>query len=449
MYKVHFIAVGGAVMHNLAIALHKKGYKVTGSDDLIFEPSRSRLKKYGLLPEKEGWDTGRIDQNLDFIILGMHAKKENPELIKCKELGLKVLSFPEFLYEETKNKKRIVIGGSHGKTTITSMIMHVLKYNNVKFDYMVGSHIGGFETMVGLSDENKLAVFEGDEYLTSPLDPRPKFHLYKPHIAVLTGIAWDHMNVFPTVQNYVEQFDIFIDKIEPGGKLFYYGEDASLKVLTRNKKHLSEIRGYGAHPSVNKNDTTCLLSNDKEIPVHVFGNHNMENIQSTKLVCNSLGIADHNFYEAIKSFRGAARRLEKIYESNKLTIYRDFAHAPSKLKATIDAIKLKYADKKIIACMELHTYSSLNRDFLPQYNGSMINADVPFIFFDPIIIENKGLPFIDEEDIKKAFNQKSIVVFKNSEALKKSILSVIEEESILLLMSSGSFSGMEMSDFFI
>ena len=372
--KVHFIAIGGAVMHNLAIALHNKGYIVTGSDDEIFEPSRSRLNKYHLLPKKYGWDPGLITPETDTVILGMHAKSDNPELLKARELGIKIMSFPEYLYEQTKDKKRIVVAGSHGKTTTTAMIMHVFRFLGIKFDYMVGSQIDGFETMVGLSDEARIAVFEGDEYLTSALDKRPKFHLYMPDIAVLNGIAWDHMNVFPTFENYIGQFRIFTEKISEGGSLIYFEGDPEVKkIALASGRNIKKIP-YKVHGYFQNKAGFFAATHNRVVPVKIFGEHNMQNLSAAREACFAAGVADDDFYEAIKSFEGTSRRLQKLKENEKGTVYLDFAHSPSKVKATVEAIVSRYPKREIIACLELHTYSSLSSDFLPLYNGTLADC---------------------------------------------------------------------------
>ncbi len=445
--KVHFIAIGGSAMHNLAISLYNKGYKVTGSDDEIFEPSRSRLEKVGILPNQFGWYREKITNDLDAIILGMHARNDNPELVKARELGLKIYSYPEYLYEQTKDKIRVVIGGSHGKTTITSMIMHVLKYNNRQFDYMVGAQIDGFDTMVSLTEESPIAVFEGDEYLSSTLDPRPKFHLYKPNIALISGIAWDHINVFPTFENYCEQFSIFIEKIEKNGILFYYSNDPILKKLADLSKMEIIKQGYDIHPSINESEKTFLLAQGKKIPLQIFGNHNLQNISGAKMVCNKLNITNTEFYEAISNFKGASKRLELLAENLSTKIFRDFAHSPSKLKATVNAVKQQFPEKKLIAIMELHTFSSLNASFLNEYTGTMDAADISIVYFDSEVIEHKKLKPISIDQVKKSFNNKNLLVFDHQKRLIDEIQQLDLNKSNLLFMSSGNFSGIELKDF--
>jgi len=442
--RVHFIAIGGAVMHNLAIALHLKGYNVTGSDDEIFEPSRSRLKEYGLLPEKWGWDTGIITKDIDTIILGMHAKPDNPELIKAHDLGIKIMSFPEYLYEQTKDKKRIVIAGSHGKTTTTSMIMHVFRVLGIKFDFMVGSQIDGFETMVGLSDEARIAVFEGDEYLTSALDKRPKFHLYMPDIAVLNGIAWDHMNVFPTFENYIEQFKIFVDKISDGGSLIYFDGDPEVKKIALASRHDIKKTAYKVHGYFQNKTGFFAATHNRVVQVKIFGEHNMQNLSAAREVCFAIGVSEDDFYESIKSFEGTSRRLQKLKETEKGLVYIDFAHSPSKVKATVEAIEARYPGRDIIACLELHSYSSLNSSFLPLYNGSLSKATAAFIYFNPHAIELKKLAHLTLDSVSKAFGTGNIKVYDDSEKMFSFIKSQSYSSPVYLFMSSGDFDGFDI-----
>lgn len=443
--RIHFIAIGGSAMHNLAIALCKKGYQISGSDDEIFEPSRTRLATYGLLPDRYGWDKNRITNNLDAVILGMHARTDNPELQEAQRLKLKIYSYPEFLFEQTKNKKRIVIGGSHGKTTITAMIMHVLKSSNTLFDYMVGAQLDGFETMVKLDNRSNIAVFEGDEYLSSPTDMRPKFHLYHPHIAVISGIAWDHINVFPTFEEYVEQFAIFAGMIEKGGKLFYYKNDPELQQIATDSKQATAI-GYDTHPHEVIDGHTFLLCSDTKIPLKIFGEHNLQNISAAKMVCNELGISDEQFYDSISNFEGAARRLEILSKNESTVIFRDFAHSPSKLKATTQAVKKQFPQRKLVACMELHTFSSLKKEFLPLYKNSMEAADVAFIYFNPHTVEHKKLEPISPELIYENFGKPGLIVTTNSDALFEKLKQMDWTNANLLLMSSGNFDGKDLSE---
>ena len=437
--KLHFIAIGGAAMHNIAIALHLKGNIVTGSDDEIFEPSKSRLKLHGLLPSKPGWYPEKITAGTNAVILGMHARKDNPELIRAQELNLRIYSFPEFLYEQTKNKMRIVIGGSHGKTTITSMIMHVLKNAKVKFDYMVGSQVQGFETMAGISDESEIAIFEGDEYLASPIDPRPKFHLYKPHIAVISGIAWDHINVFPTFSDYCEQFRKFTDQIESNGKLIYYKNDQHIKKIVDQLRTDIEKISYNTHSHLVENKETYLLKDGTKYKVAVFGRHNMQNISAALKVCEQLGVAEDDFYSAIQSFAGAKKRLQLLHQSVNTSVFLDFAHSPSKLKATIEAMKHQFPDRRLLACIELHTFSSLTKEFLQEYRNTMEQADIKVVFYNPETIRHKQLEMLDPDFVAKSFGDDQIIIFNDRNRLEDFLSSGNWKGCNILLMSSGNF----------
>ena len=429
-------------MHNLALAVASKaGYKVTGSDDEIFDPALTHLREAGLLPDEMGWHPERITRDIDAIILGMHAREDNPELVRARELGLKIYSFPEYLYEQTKDKIRIVVGGSHGKTTTTSMILYVLQHLGIEADYMVGAQIEGFERMVRLSDTAKYAVFEGDEYLTSPLDLRSKFLWYHPHVAILTGIAWDHINVFPTFPQYVDTFRKFVDSFEPNGSFIYYRGDENLQQIAEGARK----------------DITCIPYDAYEgnVPMQVFGRHNMQNLQAAMLACHCIGVAPDDFYREISTFTGASNRLEKICETENSVAYKDFAHSPSKLKATINAVRERYPEKKLIACMELHTFSSLMADFLPQYKGCMAEADIAYVYFNPKVIEHKRLTPITKEEVRDAFGTKNVEVFTESEALQEQLRETVHRISsccpsqgiALLMMSSGTFDGVDVKTF--
>lgn len=447
MKRVHFIAIGGAAMHNLAIAISKKQwYKVSGSDDEIFEPSRSRLEKNGLLPEKPGWFPEKIDAGLSAVILGMHATLDNPELLKAKELGLKIYSFPEYLYEQTRSKTRIVIGGSHGKTTTTAIILFVLNKLGFNPDYMVGAQIDGFEDMVKLSLEAHIAIFEGDEYLTSPLDCRPKFHLYHPHIAVLTGIAWDHINVFPTFENYVSQFQKFTELMEPQGRLIYNSEDENLQIITQNLRSDIIAFPYKTPFYRVKGNITYLQTARGDIPLKIFGEHNLQNIEAAHLVCRQLGVSSEKFYEIIRNFNGASNRLQKIAETLYCVAYKDFAHSPSKLRATIKAIRIQYPDRKLVAAMELHTFSSLTADFLPQYKNCMKDSDSAFVYYNSETLEHKHLQKFDKETVRHAFDS-DVKVFTSSQELQNALCKINYDNSVLLLMSSGNFDGINLEKF--
>ena len=446
MEKVHLIAIGGSAMHNMALALNEKGFIVSGSDDEINEPSKSRLLKFNLLPKEIGWFPEKITKDISAVILGMHARADNPELIKAKELGLKIYSYPEYIYESTKDKTRIVIGGSHGKTTITAMILHVMHYHHIETDFLVGAQLTGFETMVNLTKTSKYAVIEGDEYLASPIDRRPKFHLYKPNIAVLSGIAWDHINVFPTFENYIEQFKIFIDLIEPNGNLIYCSNDKVLEEVCSSSSNTKISKWPYSIPNHEIiNGLTYLIDNDIKYPLQIFGNHNLMNLTAARLACNQMGINNQLFYEAIQSFTGAAKRLELVFKTGTFNFYKDFAHSPSKLKATTDAVKQQFPNRKIIACMELHTFSSLTEDFLNEYKNSMNLADEAIVYYNPHTISHKKLKEISLEQVHTCFNRKDLIVFTKSEELTNYIKTKNFNNSILLMMSSGNFDGVDFT----
>lgn len=441
--RIHFIAIGGSAMHNLALALHNKAYQITGSDDMIYEPSRSRLEKKGLLPKEFGWFPEKINKNLDAVILGMHAKANNPELLKAKELGLKVFSYPEFLYEQSKHKTRVVIGGSHGKTTITSMILHVLKYHQKEVDYMVGAQLEGFNTMVHLTEENDFIVLEGDEYLSSPIDRRPKFHLYKPNIALLSGIAWDHINVFPSFEGYVDQFRIFIDSIVKGGILVYNEDDPELKKLAEETINTIRKHPYSTPAYHVKDGITFLETPEGEMPIEVFGEHNLKNLAGAKWICQHMGIDEDDFYEAIASFRGASKRLERIVETESTLVFKDFAHSPSKVLATTRAVKEQFPQRKLIACLELHTYSSLNAEFLNQYVGALDSAEVAVVFYSPEAVDQKKLEAISAEQIYAAFKRQDLIIYTRPEEFQAFLKNQDFEDAVLLLMSSGTYGGLD------
>nr|WP_067059272.1 Mur ligase family protein [Mucilaginibacter sp. L294] len=442
--KVHFIAIGGSAMHNLAIALHKKGFEVTGSDDVLFEPSASRLAKYGILPAQEGWYPEKITPGLDAVILGMHARIDNPELLKAQELGIKIYSYPDYIYEQSKDKLRVVIGGSHGKTTITSMILHVLQEAGKKFDYLVGAQLEGFETMVGLTHDAPVIIIEGDEYLASPIDRRPKFHIYKADIGVISGIAWDHINVFPTFDNYIDQFKIFAETIQAGGKLIYSQTDEVLNKMVNGLNIDIEKLPYTLPGYTIENGVTSILADGKKYELEVFGQHNLLNMQAARLVCEGLGINSANFYQYITTFKGAARRLEVVGKNDNATIFKDFAHSPSKLTATIDAVKAQFPDRKLIACIELHTFSSLNKDFLNEYAGTMDKADEAIVFIDRKTFEQKKIEPYPAEAVKNAFANKNLLFFNEPAELLKYLEALNISNSNLLMMSSGNFGGINL-----
>ena len=441
--RIHFIAIGGSAMHNLAIALHNKGEHVTGSDDEIFDPSRTRLAAKGLLPEQYGWFEDNISSDIDAVILGMHAKQDNIELLRSKALGLTIYSYPEFLYEQSKNKTRVVIGGSHGKTTITSMILHVMHYHDKDVDYMVGAQLEGFDTMVHLTKENDFIVLEGDEYLSSALDRRPKFHLYKPNIALLSGIAWDHINVFPTFDNYVEQFRIFLSQITHGGAIVYNQEDIEVKQVVETAQNQIKKYPYQTPRFSVENGDTLLDTEDGPMPIEVFGKHNLNNLEGARWICQLMGVQQEDFYEAIATFKGASKRLEKIGQGPTSIAYKDFAHSPSKVRATTQALKSQYPERSLLACLELHTYSSLNPEFLSEYKGTLNGADKAVVFYSPNAVKIKKLDAVSSSQILKAFQREDLVVFTDPAAFQDYLFEQDFTDTSLLLMSSGNYGGLD------
>ncbi|MBU6324464.1 MAG: peptidoglycan synthetase [Bacteroidetes bacterium] len=440
--RIHFIAIGGAVMHNLALELQQLGHRVSGSDDEIFDPARSRLERAGLLPDSLGWHPERITTNIDQVILGMHARSDNPELARAKDLGLPIFSFPEYLYEHSKNKKRVVVAGSHGKTSTTAMIMHVLRHQGMDFDYLVGSQLEGFERMVRMSNA-PLVILEGDEYLTSALDPTPKFLHYHPHLAVITGISWDHINVFPTRELYDEQFRKFIGSMEPDATLVWYEGDPALREIMQGC-NLRNLPYQGIAARVEDGRTTASFE-ERDYPLSIFGAHNMQNLNAAMLVCRELGISEHEFLTAIGSFTGTAKRLECMHQSAVLNVYRDFAHAPSKLKATVQAVRQQFPDRQLIAAYELHTFSSLSKDFLPDYRGCMDDADVRMVLLDPHVFALKRLPVLEDKDVAETFSAR---VFHDGNNLSSALRDAIQlsgKPVVLLLMSSGKFDDMDIA----
>jgi UDP-N-acetylmuramate: L-alanyl-gamma-D-glutamyl-meso-diaminopimelate ligase len=444
--KVHFIAIGGSAMHNLALALHLKGDFITGSDDEIFDPSKSRLSAHGLLPESYGWFPDKINSDLDAVVLGMHAKEDNPELKKAQHLGLKIYSYPEFLFEQSKEKTRVVIGGSHGKTTITSMILHVMHYHKIDVDYMVGAQLEGFDVMVKLTHNNDFIVLEGDEYLSSPIDRRPKFHLYKPNIALLSGIAWDHINVFPTFDNYLEQFSIFVDTIIEGGSITYNSEDQEVNNVVESSLNTIRKFPYQTPEFYVKNGMTYIQTSEGQMPMEIFGDHNMNNLAGAKWICHHMGVSEDEFYEAISSFKGASKRLEKIAEGKNSVAYKDFAHSPSKVRATTKAMKEQHPERTLIACLELHTYSSLNPKFLHEYQGALDAADIAIVFYSPQAVKIKKLKAIEEENIFIAFKRNDLIIFTHPEQFKDYLFMKKFDNTSLLLMSSGNYGGLNFDE---
>ena len=443
--KIHFIAIGGAAMHNLALALHHKGYHISGSDDVIFDPSKSRLQDKGLLPKTFGWFPDKINQELDAVILGMHAKPDNPELLRAQELNLKIYSYPEFLYEQSKNKTRVVIGGSHGKTTITSMILHVLDYCDIEVDYMVGAQLEGFDRMVHLTAENDFIVLEGDEYLSSPIDRRPKFHLYQPNIALLSGIAWDHINVFPTFDNYVEQFQVFVDGIVKGGSITYNQEDETVRSVVEKSENTIRKFPYETPNYSVVDGITYLETEDGPMPLEIFGKHNLNNLMGAKWICQQMGVDEVDFYEAISTFKGASKRMEKLAEGKTSIVFKDFAHSPSKVNATTRAVKEQFPHKTVLACLELHTYSSLNAEFLEEYQGTLDAADKAVVFYSPHAVKIKQLAEVTIEQLSQAFQRDDLSIFTDAESFHNFLLSQNLENTALLFMSSGNYGGLDLT----
>jgi UDP-N-acetylmuramate: L-alanyl-gamma-D-glutamyl-meso-diaminopimelate ligase len=443
--KIHLIAIGGSIMHNLAIALHEKGYNVAGSDDMIYEPALSRLRKHDLLPEPFGWDPSRITPDIDIVILGMHAKPDNPELQKALELGIKVVSFPEFIFEQSKNKQRIVIAGSHGKTSVTAMVMHVLKKAGLEFDYAVGSSIEGFENSVRLSNA-PVIVIEGDEYLSSAIDPRPKFLWYHPQVALINGIAWDHINVFPTWEIYKAQFSGFIESLETGSTLIYYADDRETKdIVNKSGSRLNKIPVTNPEFEITDGQT-ILISGGKKYPLSVFGKHNLQNLCGAQKICEILNIPAADFWKYVSDFTGAGKRLEKIETRNGIKAFRDFAHAPSKVSATVKAVKNQFPDKKLVAVLELHTFSSLNRNFIKEYAGTLNPADTAFVYVDNHALKAKGGDTYDQAEIRTAFQREDVAFFDHKDNLLKAIKLQLSKDNVLLFMSSGNFGGLELKE---
>lgn len=444
--KIHFISIAGAAMHNLALELHRQGHQISGSDDAIFEPSYSRLANAGILPEQIGWFPEKISAEIDVIILGMHAKSDNPELLKAKELGLKIYSYPEFIFQQSQQKTRVVIAGSHGKTTITSMVLHTMNYHNKKVDYLVGAQLQGFETMVRLTPDAEFIVLEGDEYLSSPIDLRPKFHWYQPTLALISGIAWDHINVFPTKEIYNKQFEIFIDSITKGGILVYNQEDEVLREMVEKSENTIRKIPYQTPTYFTENQQVYLSTSQGEMPLQIFGKHNMNNLAGAKWICQNMGVDEDDFYEAMMSFEGAAKRLEQI-PSKKGIVFKDFAHSPSKVKATLEAVKEQFSSKKITTCLELYTYSSLNISFLQQYSQTLSQTDTAVILYDRQALKLKGVTDISEQDIKNAFGRDDLLIFTNSADFQEFIYNLNFENQVLLLMSSGNYGGINFNFF--
>ncbi len=446
--RIHFISIGGRIMHNLAIDAQLKGGHVSGSDDEIYEPSRSRLTEYGLLPAEMGWNPERISEEVDEVVVGMHAQSDNPELLKAQALGLPILSFPEYVYQQCEDKQRVVIAGSHGKTTITSIIIHVLEQNGRLFDYLVGATPRGKEHMVRLSEEAPLVLLEGDEYPSAPQDNQPKFLHYQHHIGLISGIAWDHMNVYPTFEDYIAPFEQFADRTPKAGSLIFSQDDSLASVIGAKERQDVQQIPYQTHPHKVIDGNTYLLYLDEKVPIQIFGEHNLKNISGALHICKQIGVAAQDFYRAISSFEGAPGRLEKIGEHNGFHAFLDFAHAPSKLSATTLAIKKQFIERKLVACFELHTYSSLNKEFLPQYKDSFRAADRAIIYYNPENLKKKGMSPLEKEEIQEAFDHDQLTVITQKDALREHLLGISWHNKTLLMMSSGSFDQLNLKDLF-
>ena len=441
--KIHFIAIGGSIMHSLAIQLKKNGHIITGSDDVIREPSKSNLNHYDILPAKEGWCSKKISTDLDMVILGMHAKKNNPELLEAQKYNIPVISFPEFIFNSSKYKKRVVIAGSHGKTTITAMIIHVLNEYNIKFDYLLGAKIDALENQVKL-DDSKLIIIEGDEYFSSAIDLKPKFMHYDPDVLVVSGVSWDHINVFPTKSSYESAFSKLLNHvIEKNGKIFYYTHDLFLQKSLSAYNQLSQ--SYDSPRYIIKKGQFILVHKNENIPLNIFGKHNMENMEAARQVCQEIGVCESDFYKSIKNFKGASRRLNLIKEiENHSAVYYDFAHSPSKVFATVNAVKELYPDRFLIGCLELHTYSSLNVDFIPNYLNTLNNCSESWLYFDEQELQRKGFAKLDRKFLLRAFNHPNMTIINNKKLLRQKINQIELDNTNLLLMSSGNFSGLDI-----
>lgn len=441
--KVHLIAIGGSAMHNLALELYRQGHQVSGSDDEFFEPSRSRLDQAGLLPPAAGWVPERIHAGLDCVILGMHARRNNPELLRAQELDIPVYSYPEFLYQQSQHKTRVVIAGSHGKTTITAMILHVLHYHGRDADYMVGAQLEGFDTMVRLTEHNEFIILEGDEYLSSPLDSRPKFLHYHPNIALLSGIAWDHYNVFPQYQQYYHQFELLLQAVVPGGAVVYNEADPEVRQVMDECQNEVKKFPYGYPEYTVEQGQFSLQTPEGPIPLQIFGRHNMNNLEGARWICNQIGLTNEEFYEAMVEFEGASMRLEPLWEEGDRRAFRDYAHAPSKVRASVAAVAEAFPQQPVYACLELHTFSSLSRDFIRHYQGTLGHATEALVYFNPQVVAHKKLPALSIDDVRQAFDDPRLVVANSSQEVRAWARKKLRSEGTLLIMTSGNFDGLD------
>jgi len=444
--SVHFIAIGGSVMHNLALALKKMGMRISGSDDEIYEPAAGKLKSGGI-EANIGWQPEKMDASIDLVVLGMHAKADNPELAKAKSLKLPIVSFPDFIRRWSANQQRIVIGGSHGKSSITALAMHVLNQLNKKFDYLIGAEVEGFSLTVSLSDA-PIIIIEGDEYLASKLDPVAKFLKYDHHIGLISGIAWDHKNVFPSFEDYTQQFEQFADKTPKAGSIIYNEKDLLAKKIGEKEREDVRKVPYGVHDAVIKNGVTYLKTKDYgEVKISVFGDHNLENIGAVLALVKLLGIEEKAFYQAVQTFTGAKKRLEIVKQQGNDKLFKDYAHSPSKLEATTTALKKQFADSKVVVAYELHTFSSLNKEFIKEYKNTLSKADEAFIFINPHNIKNSHTDDLTTTEIQEAFNNTELTLFTDKhklvEAMKKAKTT---EKNIFALLSSGNFDGLDIEE---
>lgn len=443
--RIHCISHWWRVTSSLAIQLKLLGHNVTGHDDEIYEPSKSALAQHGLLPQHEWWDADSVTSDIDMIVLGMHASADNPELLRAKELGLMIKSYPEVIYEFSKNKMRVVIAGSHGKTTTTSMVMHVLKHNGISFDWVVGGIVPGFDTMVSLDDNHKIIIIEWDEYPDGKINMTAKMLLYKHNIGILNGIAWDHITTYPTFDSYLLPFQTFVDQTPTDGFLGYYQDDQEVTNIMEHTDTQAQTVWYTVHPHIIRDGITYLQTPQWEVKLSIFWAHNCINISAAKLVCNQLDLSDEQFYAAIWSFTGAGNRLQLIHQDDAkhLTILRDFAHSPSKLTATINAVKTQYPDRTIIGLFELHTFASLSASFLPEYKWSFDAADIACVYYDDHTFQIKRMTPLTKEVVINGFGRSDLVVQDSANDLQAWYDNLDLTNSVVVLMSSGNFGGVE------
>lgn len=446
--NLHFVAIGGSIMHSLAISLKQQGHQISGSDDHIYDPASSRLAAHGLLPDEEGWHPERITAELDAVILGMHAFEDNPELAKAQELNIPVYSFPAFVFEQSHHKQRIVIAGSYGKTTTTAMVMHVLKEAGRDFDYLVGAQVEGFDNPVRVTEKAPMIIIEGDEYLASRIDPRPKFLLYQPHMVVITGISWDHINVFPTEDVYEEQFANLLHQLGKAADIIYCEGDARLRALVETYTDAnSQYRYPYRTPKYKVKDGKYVVKLEGEqSAVPLIGRHNMANLAAAWRVCQQVGIEIEDFFQHMQTFKGASIRLQILQETQQQVLIRDYAHAPAKVKASVDAVRERYASRHLIAVAELHTFSSLHADYLPLYRDSLAAASARIVYINPKAVAQKRMAPITREQLVDAFGTEDLVYTTTPSELTEAIAHARQGEDVLLLMSSGNLGGLKVED---